>query len=34
MTPKQRYAGMSVRDAFEQARADMRLEGPGQPLLD
>jgi hypothetical protein len=31
---QQRYAGMSVREALEQARADMRLEGPGQPGLD
>jgi hypothetical protein len=30
---QQRYAGMSVREALEQARADMRLEGPGQPGL-
>jgi hypothetical protein len=31
---QQRYAGMTVREALEQARADMRLEGPGQPGLD
>jgi hypothetical protein len=31
---QQRYAGMSVREALEQARADMRLEGPGQPGID
>jgi hypothetical protein len=31
---QQRYSGMSVRDALEQARADMRLEGPGEPSLD
>ncbi len=31
---RQRYAGMSVREALEQARADMRMEGPGQPGID
>jgi hypothetical protein len=31
---QQRYAGMSVREAIEQARADMRREGPGEPSLD
>jgi len=31
---QQRYAGLSVRDALEQARADMRREGPGEPSLD
>jgi hypothetical protein len=31
---QQRYAGMSVREALEQARADMRVEGPGQPGID
>jgi hypothetical protein len=31
---QQRYAGMSVRQALEQARADMRREGPGEPSLD
>lgn len=31
---QQRYAGMSVREALEQARADMRMEGPGQPGID
>jgi hypothetical protein len=31
---QERYAGMSVRQALEQARADMRREGPGEPSLD
>jgi hypothetical protein len=31
---QQRYAGLSVRDALDLARADMRREGPGEPSLD
>jgi hypothetical protein len=31
---QQRYAGLSVSQALEQARADVRREGPGEPSLD